>query len=317
WRTINGWRDEHVAASIRDDCIDILVDMSGHGAGSRLLVFARKPAPVQVKWVGCQVNTTGMDAMDYFISDSVESPPEDEQWYTEKIVRLPDGYACYEPPNYAPAVSPLPAVSRSHITFGCFNNTTKINRGVIPLWSRLLDRVAGSRLVLKATQFNDAAVRAHYQAMFAEHGIAPSRLDLLGHSPHAELLAHYNDIDIALDPFPFSGCLTTCEALWMGVPVVTMPGQIFAHRHSASFLREVGLTDWVVDTPDQYLRIAERYCSDLDSLAGLRADLRQQVGQPPLCDVPRFARNLEIAFRRMWRKWCETRGKADTLNGAA
>ena len=203
WRTINGWRDEHVAASIRDDCIDILVDMSGHGAGSRLLVFARKPAPVQVKWVGCQVNTTGMDAMDYFISDSVESPSEDEQWYTEEIVRLPDGYACYEPPNYAPAVSQLPAVSRSHITFGCFNNTTKINRGVIALWSRLLDRVAGSRLVLKATQFNDAAVRAHYQAMFAEHGIAPSRLDLLGHSPHAELLAHYNDIDIAWNLSPF------------------------------------------------------------------------------------------------------------------
>ena len=158
-----GLSDEDVAASIRDDGIDILMEMSGHGAGNRLLVFARKPAPVQVKWVGCQINTTGMDAMDYFISDSVETPPEDEQWYTEEVVRLPNSYVCYKPPKYAPAVSPLPAISHSHITFGCFNNLAKVNRGVIALWSRLLDRIPGSRLVLKTKQFNDAEVRARYQ----------------------------------------------------------------------------------------------------------------------------------------------------------
>jgi predicted O-linked N-acetylglucosamine transferase (SPINDLY family) len=308
WRSTVGMSDENIAALIGGDEIDILVDMSGHGTGSRLLVFAHRPAPVQVKWVGCQNNTTGMDAIDYFISDSVETPAHHEPWYTEEIVRLPDSYVCYEPPHYAPAVAPLPAISNGHITFGCFNNLTKVNRQAVALWSRLLKGAPASRLILKAKQLNDAAVRARYQAMFAAHGIAPERLDLLGYSLHAELLAHYSDVDIALCPIPYSGCLTTCEALWMGVPVVTMPGEIFAHRHSASFLGTVGLTDWLATTPEQYLQIAERHCGDLDGLAALRAGLRERVRRSPLCDAPRFAGNLEAAFRRMWRHWCDSKG---------
>ena len=308
WRSTVGMSDENIVALIGGDEIDILVDMSGHGTGSRLLVFAHRPAPVQVKWVGCQNNTTGMDAIDYFISDSVETPAHHEPWYTEEIVRLPDSYVCYEPPHYAPAVAPLPAISNGHITFGCFNNLTKVNRQAVALWSRLLKGAPASRLILKAKQLNDAAVRARYQAMFAAHGIAPERLDLLGYSLHAELLAHYSDVDIALCPIPYSGCLTTCEALWMGVPVVTMPGEIFAHRHSASFLGTVGLTDWLATTPEQYLQIAERHCGDLDGLAALRAGLRERVRRSPLCDAPRFAGNLEAAFRRMWRHWCDSKG---------
>ena len=308
WRSTVGMSDENIAALIGGDEIDILVDMSGHGTGSRLLVFAHRPAPVQVKWVGCQNNTTGMDAIDYFISDSVETPAHHEPWYTEEIVRLPDSYVCYEPPHYAPAVAPLPAISNGHITFGCFNNLTKVYRQAVALWSRLLKGAPASRLILKAKQLNDAAVRARYQAMFAAHGIVPERLDLLGYSLHAELLAHYSDVDIALDPIPYSGCLTTCEALWMGVPVVTMPGEIFAHRHSASFLGTVGLTDWLATTPEQYLQIAERHCGDLDGLAALRAGLRERVRRSPLCDAPRFAGNLEAAFRRMWRHWCDSKG---------
>ena len=237
WRSIVGMSDEGVAAMVRDDAIDILVDLSGHSMGSRLLVFARKPAPVQVKWVGGQFNTTGVDAMGYFISDSVETPPGDDAWYTEEVVRLPDGYVCYEPPDYAPTVSSLPALRRPHITFGCFNNLAKVNRDVIALWSQLLDCVSGSRLILKSKPFNDAGVRARYRTMFAEHGIAPDRLECIGYSPHAELLAKYNDIDIALDPFPYSGGLTTCEALWMGVPVVTLPGGTFAREMSRSMLK--------------------------------------------------------------------------------
>jgi len=306
WCSIVGMSDEGVAALVRDDAIDILVDLSGHLKGSRLLVFARKPAPVQVKWVGGQFNTTGIDAMDYFISDSVETPPGDDAWYTEEVVRLADGYVCYEPPDYAPMVSSLPALRRPYMTFGCFNNLPKVNRDVIALWSQLLDRVSGSRLILKSKQFNDAGVQARYRAMFAEHGIAPDRLDFLGHSPHAELLAKYNDIDIALDPFPYSGGLTTCEALWMGVPVVTMPGETFAGRHAASHLSNVGLTDWVVDTPERYVGLVERWCGDLVGLADLRDDLRPRVKSSPLCDARRFTRNLEAAYRRMWRKWCET-----------
>ena len=309
WRRTEGTGDEDIAALIRDDAIDILIDMSGHGAGSRLLVFARKPAPVQVKWVGAQIDTTGMDAMDYFISDSVHSAPEDAPWYSEELVRLPDGYVCYAPPDYAPAVTALPALVRGHVTFGCFNNLAKINRPVIALWSALLGRVATSRLVLKTRQFNDAAVRAHYRPLFQANGIAPGRLDLLGESPHAELLAHYNEIDIALDPFPYCGGLTTCEALWMGVPVVTMSGEAFAHRHAASHLTNVGLSDWVVKTPAQYLDLAARKSSDPHGLASLRAGLRQRVGQSPLCDAPRFAHNLEAALRRMWRTWCAAQSR--------
>ena len=306
WRSIVGMSDEGVAALIRDDAIDILVDLSGHSQGNRLLVFARKPAPVQVKWVGGQFNTTGIDAMDYFISDSVETPSGDDAWYTEEVVRLPDGYVCYEPPDYAPMVSPLPALGCPYVTFGCFNNLTKVNRDVIALWSQLLDRVTGSRLILKSKQFNDASVQAHYREMFGEHGISPDRLDCLGHSPHPELLAKYNDIDIALDPFPYSGGLTTCEALWMGVPVVTMPGETFAARHAASHLSNVGLTDWIVETPERYVELVERWCRDLTGLAALRVGLRPRVKSSPLCDAPRFTRNLEAAYRRMWRTWCET-----------
>ena len=305
WQSIVGMSDEDVAALVRRDAIDILVDLSGHFEGSRLLVFARRPAPVQVKWVGGQFNPTGMDTIGYFISDPVATPPGADALYSEEVVRLPDGYVCYEPPDYAPAVGPLPALSRSHVTFSCFNNLSKVNDGTIELWSRILRRIDGSRLVLKSKQFNDDAMQSRYRAMFEAHGIAPERLDLFGHSPHAELLAMYNGIDVALDPFPYSGGLTTCEALWMGVPVVTMPGPTFAGRHSATHLCNVGLDDWVVNSPESYVAQVERWCGDLEGLAGLRAGLRQRMIESPLCDAPRFARNLEDAYRKMWRTWCE------------
>lgn len=315
WRSIAGLQHDDVAARIRDDGVDILVDMSGHGAGSRLLVFARKPAPVQVKWVGGQIDTTGLDAIDYFISDRIASPAGDDAWYSEEITRLPDGYVCYAPPDYAPAPAPLPALSQGHITFGCFNNLSKLNHQVIALWCRLLARVAGSRLVLKTRQLNDTAVAARYRAMFERNGIAPDRLDLSGESPHGELLAAYNDIDIALDPLPYSGGLTTCEALWMGVPVVTLPGVAFAHRHAASHLHAAGLDDWVAETAEQNLDIAVRHCGDLETLALLRAGLRHRVSQSPLCDAPRFAGHLEAAFRTMWRRWCEAKDRSEAQGG--
>ena len=307
WRPSAGLADKDVAAMIRDDAIDILVDLSGHGAGSRLLAFARRPAPLQIKWAGNQFASTGLDAMDYFISDNVASPAGDERWYSEELIRLPDGYVCYASPDYAPAVAPLPALSGDAVTFGCFNNLSKINAEVIALWSELLTRVAASRLVLKTRQFNDGTVCARIRAMFEDNGIAPGRLDLSGESPHAELLAAYNDIDIALDPIPYSGGLTTCEALWMGVPVVTLPGAAFAHRHAASHLSNAGLSGWLANTPQDYLAIAARWSGDHDGLANLRAGLRQQMAQSPLCDAPRFAANLEAALRGTWRRWCETK----------
>ncbi len=305
WREIGGMEDSAVAQLIRDDRIDILVDLSGHAGRNRLLVLARKPAPVQVKWVEGEFNTTGMDAMDYFLSDAVETPPGAEKLFTEEVIRLPDGYACYAPPEYAPEVGPLPALSKGYVTFGCFNKVAKVNEGVVALWSRLLQDLPDARLVLKTKSLGDASVRERYHAMFETHGIERQRVDLLARSPHAELLAHYNAIDIALDPFPYSGCLTTYEALWMGVPVVSLPGETFAGRHSASHLHNVGLGGWVVATAEEYLAVAERWSRDGAALADLRAGLRGRMAASPLCDGPRFARNLEAAFRAMWRRWCE------------
>ncbi len=304
WREIGGITDGAVAQLIREDEIDILVDLSGHLKGNRLLVFARKPAPVQVKWVGGQFNTTGMDAIDYFLTDAVETPRGAEKWFTEEVIRLPDGYACYDPPAYAPGVGPLPALSRGYVTFGCFNKLVKVNSDVVALWARLLHRLPTARLVLKTRPLGDAGVRERYHAMFEAHGVERERVELLAPSPHAELLAHYNEIDIALDPFPYSGGLTTCEALWMGVPVVTLAGETFAGRHSATHVYNVGLGDWVVETPADYLAVAERWSRDVAALADLRAGLRARMAASPLCDGVRFTRNLEAAFRVMWTRYC-------------
>jgi protein O-GlcNAc transferase len=305
WRLIAGMNDQEVCALIKEDAIDILVDLSGHASNNRLLVFARKPAPVQVKWVGGQFNTTGMQAMDYYISDWVESPQDHDRWYTEQVVRLPDGYVCYAPPNYAPAVNTLPMLSNNHVTFGCFNNLAKINSEVIVLWAKLLRKMQGSKLILISKQLGDADTQERYKKSFMQEGILPEQLDLRGVRPHSELLKSYNEIDIALDPFPYSGGLTTCESLWMGVPVVTMPGPTFAGRHSATHLSNVGLNNWVTNSPNEYLDVVEKWCDNAESLANLRSNLREQVARSPLCDAPRFARNLETMFREMWQKWRE------------
>ena len=304
WREIGGMKDDVVAQLIRKDEIDILVDLTGHAQGNRLLVFARKPAPVQVKWAGCQFNTTGMDAMDYFLTDAVETPPGAEKWFSEEVIRLPDGYACYAPPAYAPEVGPLPAQGRGYATFGCFNKLAKVHGPLVAAWARLLNCLPRSRLILKTRSLGDPAVRERYHAMFEAHGVERGRVDLLARSSHPELLAYYNEIDIALDPFPYSGCLTTYEALWMGVPVVTLAGDTFAGRHSASHLHNVGLDDWVVETVEDYLAVSERWSRDVPALADLRAGLRGRMAASPLCDGARFARNLESAFRTMWRRWC-------------
>jgi predicted O-linked N-acetylglucosamine transferase (SPINDLY family) len=291
--------DAAVAERIRDDCLDILVDLSGHGDGGRLLVIARRPAPVQVKWVGGLFNTTGIDVIDYLLSDGIETPPGDERWYTERNVRLPDGYVSYDPPADAPPVGPLPALANGHVTFGCFNNFAKVNDGVIELWCALMRELDGSRLILKAKQLADPPLRARLFEAFEQRGIGGGRVELLAHSPHADLLATYNRIDIALDPYPYSGGLTTCEALWMGVPVITLLGPTFAGRHSASHLTNVGLADWIVADREAYAETAVSWAQDLPRLARLREDLRDRVRRSPLCDHPRFARNLESAFRQM------------------
>lgn len=302
WREVHGQPDEALAELIRNDQVDILFDLAGHTRGNRMLLFARKPAPIQVTWLG-YVGTTGLAAMDYLLADRFHVPPGVERVYREQVLRLPDGYACYDPPADAPPVGPLPARAAGHITFGSFNNPAKITPPVIAVWAEILRRVAGARLVLKYKWFDDPATQRRYRDWFAEHGVTPERIDLLGWSPHAELLAHYNRIDIALDPFPYSGGLTTCEALWMGVPVVTCPGETFASRHSLSHLSNVGLTETVVAELPAYVERAVELAGDLERLVSWRADLRERVRCSPLCDGVRFADNLMGLLRDAWRRW--------------
>lgn len=308
WREIGGMSDDDVAQLIRDDGIDILVDLSGHTDRNRLLVFARKPAPIQAAWVG-YVDTTGLDAMDYRITDRFLSPPDGGQLFTEQLIHLP-GALGYRPPDYAPPVSPCPAVLGGSLTYGCFNRLAKVHPGVIAIWSKILHRVPTARVVLKSHALDDPGTRDRYRMLFLEQGIAPERVDLLGWSPHADMLAQYSRVDIALDPFPFSGCWTTCEALWMGVPVITLGGATFVARQGVSLLSQVGSSELIADSPDHYVDLAVHLGQDPARLARLRADLRPRMATSPLCELTTLVRKLEQAYRTMWRQWChgEVRG---------
>ena len=305
WRNISLMTDEEAAATIRADKVDILVELTGHAGDHRLVMFARKPAPVQVLGVG-HCCSSGLDAMDYILSDATETPEDEEQWFSETTVRMPDGCVCYGPPDYAPDVNSLPALENGAITFGCCNNLAKINDRVISLWADILKTIPDSRLSLRTNTLDDKATAQRLHDRFAELGIAPERVALAGEAPHEAFMAHYHEVDIALDPFPYSGGLTTCEAMWMGVPVLAMAGETFAGRHSASHLRNVGLEDWVAATAEAYLALAQEHSRDVKKLATLRASLRGRMAKSPLCDGARYTRDLEAIYRRMWREWCDT-----------
>ena len=318
WRCTVGINDDDLADIITADQIDILVDLSGHTGGNRLRVFARKPAPVQATWAG-YVGTTGLSAIDYLISDWQETPPGSERWHVETPIRLPDCYVCYEPPEYAPVSSALPALLNGYVTFGSFNNLAKMNNDVIALWSQILQHVTDSRLLLITRELNDLDTRKSLTKEFTRFGVA-NRVTLSGSLPHAELLSAYNRVDIALDPFPYSGGLTTLESLWMGVPVVTLGGERFSSRHSLSHLTAVGLPEFITTGPDTYLSSAASHAADLVKLADLRRHLRARMAVSPLCDAIRFTQNLEAAFRQMWQTWCgtvkDTIGDRQTCNVA-
>jgi predicted O-linked N-acetylglucosamine transferase (SPINDLY family) len=307
WHDVDTLGDADLPAKARALGIDILIDLGGYGEAARMPACAYRMAPVQVKWVGMQNHSSGLAEMDWILTDRWETPPALAHLYSERLLSLPDGYVCYSPPPYAPDVAPLPALSQGHITFGCFNNLAKITPRVIATWSGILQRLAGSRLVLKAHQFADAYTAERVLADFESHGVRPERLELRGPSGHKTFIGQYNDIDIVLDPFPYSGGLTTCEALWMGVPTVTMPGEIFASRHSVSHLSNAGLGDWVASNIVAYADLAVAKASDIDALATLRSGLRNRVKMSPLCDAPRFGRNLGAALRFAWRDWCAGR----------
>ena len=301
WRDVINMNDNQLAEQIQADRIDILFDLAGHTAENRLLVFARKVAPIQVTWAG-YVGTTGLKAMDYILSDRYQIPTGDERYYQEQVLRMPDGYVSYDPPDYAPPVSPLSALDQGHVTFGCFNNPNKITEQAIAVWARILNRVPESRLIFKYRGWNDSRLIQRTSEMFALNAIDANRLEFLGHSPHAELLAEYKRIDLALDTFPYSGGLTTCEALWMGIPVVTCPGETFASRHSLSHLSNVGLTETIAHDVEDYADRAVALANDLPRLKQLRASLRDQMANSPLCDGKRFADDFTAILLDVWQQ---------------
>lgn len=294
-RDVSRMEDDALAAQIRADEIDVLVDMSGHTAGSRLAVFAHRPAPVQVSWLG-YFATTGLDSIDAVLLDEIHAPPGTEAQFVERIIHLPGGRWCYQPLPFAPEVAPLPADRLGRITFGSFNNTAKYHTDVHALWASILLAIPDSRLILKWRTFNDLSLRDSVLNEYTKRGISPVRIALHGPSFHEDVLKSYAEIDIALDPFPFTGGLTSCEALWMGVPVVTLPQARVVSRQTASFLNNIGLQALIASDETHYRDICIRLASDLGQLRSLRQDLRSRMQSSPLMDTRRFVQQLETAY---------------------
>ncbi len=308
WRSTLGVSDEDLAERIRSDQIDILVDLSSHTAGHRLLVFARKPAPIQVTAWGYATGT-GVETIDYFFADPVLVPEAERRYFAEKVVDLPCG-VCYEAPSYAPQVTPLPSLAGNPFTFGCVNRIEKISGRSLGLWARILAAVPGSRLLLKEQKLDDPGIRARLLARLQNHGIATDRVLVLGTSTHAEHLGTYHQVDLALDPYPHGGGVSSMEALWMGVPVVTLSGSTIASRLSASILAAMGMLDWIARDDEQYVQKATEWSGDLPRLARMREELRPRMASSIVGDVRAYTRSVEAVYRALWQRWCERTASA-------
>ncbi|MBS0266803.1 MAG: tetratricopeptide repeat protein [Planctomycetes bacterium] len=301
WRDVAAVSDQQLADQIRQDEIEILFDLTGHSGNNRLLVFARKPAPVQFTWLGYE-GTTGLQAIDYLLADAHVAPPGREADFREQVIRLPHGYVCFDPPAGAPDVSPLPAAAQDRVTFGSFNNPAKISAEVIAVWAKVLRTVPQSRLMLQYRGLGEPDLQHRLRNQFATHGVTEAQLEFRGALPYLAYLSAYHEVDLALDPFPFSGSTVSCEALWMGVPVITCPGPTFASRHTLSHLAQLGLTDLVARDTDDYVHLAVRWAGDLPRLARLRAELRTRMAASPLCDGRRFAQDFSQILWHTWEK---------------
>jgi predicted O-linked N-acetylglucosamine transferase (SPINDLY family) len=309
WRDVLGMSDEALSAQVRADGIDILVDLTQHMADSRLLAFARKPAPVQVAWLAYP-GTTGLRSIDYRFTDAWLEPdgaPGLES--VERPVRLPDSWFCFDPIDEYPQPGELPALRTGQVSFGCLNNFCKVNDAVLQLWARVLQAVPGSRLLLRCPP--DSATRDRVWQFFASQGIAAERVELLRRTrTREEFLQLFARIDVALDPFPYNGGTTTCEALWMGIPVLTLPGAVAVSRLGLSILSTVGVAEFVAGSEEAYVQLAARLAGDLPRLAQLRSGLRARMQASVFMDGPRFARNVEHAYRDLWRAWCAQQAPA-------
>ena len=303
WRSVGTLKDDELAQRIRDDAVDILIDLSGHTGGARLRVFMRRPAPVQATWLGYP-GTTGVGAIDWRISDAICDPPEEDALSSERVMRLP-GFLCYEPRRELPDVAPLPGRD-GPITFGAFNNIIKLSDSAARLYAAVLAAVPDSRLVIKSSTPLDAEAGRFQVERIARHGVDPARIEMLPwQQDSAAHFAAFGRVDIALDSFPYCGTTTTCETLWMGVPVVTLAGDRHAARVGASLLTQVGLSEFVARRPDEFVAIAAGWAARRAALAELRAGLRARVAASPLCDAAGFARRFEAALRAMWRDYLD------------
>ncbi|WP_138223208.1 tetratricopeptide repeat protein [Nibricoccus aquaticus] len=301
WCDLAPLSDDQALELIRRDRLDVLVDLAGHTARNRLLVFARRAAPVQITWIGYP-NTTGLSAMDFRLTDAVSDPVgATETLHTEKLVRLPGPFSVYQPPAEAPAVGPLPAlVAKAGIVFGCFNNFAKVTPETIALWCRLLTAVPGSRLFLKSRGLDDPDTASRIRDAFMQAGVMPERIELDGRELSVPAhLALYHRVDVALDTFPYNGTTTTCEALWMGVPVITLAGETHVARVGSSLLTHLGSADWIAKTPGEYCAKARALVADLTRLSVIRAGLRERMSASPLCDAVGFTRGLEAKYRAL------------------
>jgi predicted O-linked N-acetylglucosamine transferase (SPINDLY family) len=301
WQDIVSLNDTAAAELVRADQIDILVDLTMHMERSRLLLFARRPAPVQVTWLAYP-GTTGLASIDYRLTDRYLDPPGMfDSYYAEESVHLPETFWCYDSLTSHPAVNSLPARQTGRITFGSLNNFCKVNASVLRLWTHVLRKVPRSQLLLLAPE---GSSRQWVSVVLQKEGIAPDRIAFVSRQPRARYLELYQQIDIGLDTLPANGHTTSLDSFWMGVPVVTLVGPTAVGRAGLSQLSNLGLTELAADSSDAFVRIAAELASDLDHLSRLRAALRQRMQASPLMDAPRFARNLESAYRRMWQRWC-------------
>ncbi len=302
WREITGVPDDAVAEAIRADKIDILVDLALHGAGNRLMLFARKPAPIQVTYLG-YCGATGLEAIDYRLSDPYIDPEDsDLSCYREETIRLPHTYWCYQPLGDTPPINPLPALDAGYVTFGCLNNLGKVSRPALDLWIQILASTPRSRLLL---QVPAGSPRTKLLEYFSRNGIASNRVTFADRASWARFLQNYQAMDIALDPFPFNGGITSCDALWMGVPVVTLSGKTSVGRGGRSILSNLGLPRLIAATPGEYCEIAHDLAADLSRLSDMRAGLRERMEHSPLRDATGFADDVEMVYRQIWRKWCD------------
>ena len=302
WRKIVGLSDEAVADLIRRDGIDLLVDLSAHSGGNRLLVFARKPAPIQITAWGYS-GGTGMKAMDVFFADPVVVPPDEKRFYAEEVRYLPSAVGAFFP-NPFPAVNALPALSAKGVSFGSFNRLAKVSGEAYKAWAQVLLAIPASTMVLKASELDDTGTRDRVIEHFIQAGVDPERLTLLGKSSWSDHMAAFNRIDLSLDPFPQGGGVTTLEGLMMGVPLVALRGTTLGARGSASFLSTLGLSDWIAETQAQYVEIAVHKAQNLSALAELRQQLRPRFTASVIGDARAYARAVEKEYRTLWREWC-------------